>query len=149
MGVEIALKATKPPTVRLTPKGGELSAFGSIDMNFILPNNTVFTVFTLGISAELDIYAQIQSNGRITANAILVSFKLDSSSISKFLATAMKLVLEFALKSFVIPALNKHGSKGLVIPTIDGISFVNPKLMFGEDYGLVATDINYKMKTFK
>ena len=149
MGVEIALKATKPPTFHLTPKGGELSAFGSIDMNVILPNNTVFTAFTLGISAELDIYAQIQSNGRITANATLVSFKLDSSSISKFLATAMKLVLEFTLKAFVIPALNKHGSKGLVIPTIDGISFVNPKLMFGEDYGLVATDINYKMKTFK
>ena len=148
MGVEIALKATKPPTVHLTPKGGELSAFGSIDMNVILPNNTVVTAFTLGISTELAIFAQIQSTGRITANATLVSsdIKLDSSNIGKFDATTIKVVLEIALKSFVIPALNKHASKGLVIPTVDGISFVNPELMFGENYGLVATDINYKME---
>ena len=150
MGVEIALKATKPPTVHLTPKGGELSAFGSIDMNVILPNNTVVTAFTLGISAELDIYARIQSNGRITANATLLgsNFKLDSSNIGKFDATQMKEALEFALKGFVIPALNQHGSKGLLIPTIDGISFENPKLMFGQDYGLVATDIIYKTDMF-
>ena len=147
MGVEIALKATKPPIVHLTPKGGEMSAFGSIDMNFILPYNTVVTAFTLDISAELDINSQIQSNGSITeftANATLVSFKLiNSSSIRKLLATP---VLQFVLEYSVIPVLNKHGSKGLVIPTIDGMSFVNPELMFGENYGLVATDINYKME---
>ena len=133
MGVEIALKSTKPPIVRLALKGGELSAFGSIDMNVILPYNTVVTAFTLDISAELDINAQIQSNGSITAftaNATLVSFKLiNSSSIIKFLATP---VLQYVLNCSVIPALNKHSSEGLVIPTIDGMSFVNPKLMFGE-----------------
>ena len=149
MGVEIALKATKPPIVHLTPKGGELSAFGTIDMNVILPNNTVVTAFTLGINTELAIFAQIQSNGRITGNLTLVSsnFTLDSSNIGKFDATTMKIALDFALKAFIIPVLNKQVSKGLVIPTIDGINFVNPKLMFGDNYGLVATDINYKVSS--
>ena len=150
MSMEIALKSTKPPTVHLTPKGGELSAFGGIDVNVILPNNTVVNAFTLGLSTDMDLHAQIQSDGRtaITANVTLVSanFKLDSSNIGKFDVNPMKEALNFALKHLVIPAINRYTSKGLVIPTIDGISFVNPRLTFGEDYGLVATDINYEMK---
>ena len=150
MGMEITLKSTKPPTVHLTSKGGELSAFGSIDMNVILSNNTVVNAFTLGLSTDMDLHAQIQSDGRtaVTANVTLASanFKLDSSNIGKFDVNPMKEALNFALKGFVIPTINKYTSKGLVIPTIDGISFVNPKLTFGEGYGLVATDINYEMK---
>ena len=119
-------------------------------MNVILSNNTVADAFTLGLSTDIDLHAQIQSDGRtaVTANVTLVSanFKLDSSNIGKFDVNPMKEALNFALKGFVIPTINKYTSKGLVIPTIDGISFVNPKLTFGEGYGLVATDINYEMK---
>ena len=57
MSMEIALKSTKPPTVHLTPKGGELSAFGGIDVNVILPNNTVVNAFTLGLSTDMDLHA--------------------------------------------------------------------------------------------
>ena len=153
MGMEIAMKSTKPPSVRVTAKGGELSAFGSINMNVILPNNTIVNAFTLGLSTEMDLYAQIESASRtvITGNATLVSasFELVSSNIGKFDVTPMKEALNFALKGFVISAINRYASKGLVIPTIDGLSFVNPKLTFGEDYALIATDINYKIDLSK
>ena len=148
MGMQITLKSTKPPTIHVTSAGGQLAAFGSINFDVVLPNNTVVTAFTLGLSTDMDFHAQIRSDGftGITANVSLASasITLESSQIGKFNANLLKDALQFALKIFVIPKINQYTSKGIMIPTIDGISFMNPQLTFGEGYALLSTDIDYK-----
>ena len=146
--MQIVLRATKPPNVKITPKGGELVAFGSAAVEVILPNEKIVTAFTLAFTIDMDVFPQIHPDGHavITANVSLVkaSFTLSSSNIGEFDATPLQDALNFFIKFFVVPAINRYGTKGLKIPTIDGLSFINPHLSFGEGYAVLSTDIKYK-----
>jgi hypothetical protein len=69
---------------------------------------------------------------------------LISSNIGTFSIDLLKDTMNAVVTVFVIPLLNTYTHKGLEIPMFDGISFVNPQLVLGQNYLMVSTDINYK-----
>jgi len=43
----------------------------------------------------------------------------------------------------IIPEVNKLLAGGFALPTLDGISLVNPSVSYGDDYLIVNTDFAY------
>lgn len=150
MGMQITLISTKPPSINISLDGGQLTAFANIDIDVVFPYNYTVTVFTLGFSTVMDFHAQIHDDEfdsfTITADVSLASTSvtLESSTIGMF-DTIYKYGLQYMMNNFVIPKINQYTNEGITIPTIDGLSFIDPQLTFGEGYALLSTDINYKL----
>lgn len=45
-------------------------------------------------------------------------------------------------------ATDSYEAKGLVILLVDGVSLVNPEIIFGQGYVMVASDINYNLSFY-
>ena len=145
MAMQLLLEATEPPHYRSTLKGGELVAFGNVTVEVILPNGSITTAFILYVKTDMDMFAQIHADSPaiITANVthLNASLELSSSNIGPLNVVPLQDALNFFLTLVALPDINHQGFK---IPTIDGISLVNPYLSFREGHVLLSTDVSYK-----
>jgi hypothetical protein len=55
----------------------------------------------------------------------------------------------YVTQGLLIPAINKAGAAGLPLPTVNGITFVNPELVLGDGYIQIATDVTYSPSSSK
>ena len=149
MAMLLTVKTTKPPQMQIYPKSANLTGVGEVNVQVITPSKTVQSAFTMGLTVYMNAYAWVHPNGTtqvISANITLLRFTFDlvSSNIGNISLAELNQAVELLVNLFVIPAANVYGQRGLEIPLMDGISFVNPSVSFGEGYVLVSSDINYK-----
>ena len=151
MGIELGIRTTKPPHLQINPGSANLTAVGEIIVQVILPNNELQPVFTLGLSVVTNIFFWIHSESTdqiVSGNVTLLKFNFDvtSSNVGSFSVEHLNKAVNYLVDLFVIKAFNYFGAKGIAVPLVDGVSFINPKLQFGEGYILISSDIHYVLQ---
>lgn len=149
MAMLLTVKTTKPPQMHIYPNSANLTVIGEVNVQAILPNKTVQSAFIMSLTVDMNAYAWVHPNGTkqvISANVTLLKFNFGivSSNIGTISTDPLNKAVEFLVNLFVIPVANTYGGRGLEIPLVDGISFINPKISFGNGYIQVSSDINYK-----
>jgi len=66
-----------------------------------------------------------------------------SSTVGAVQAGLLAGLIDVLIPSVALPAINKVLEKGFPLPVVQGLTFVNPELVFGAGYLLVATDVNF------
>ncbi|XP_064388193.1 bactericidal permeability-increasing protein-like [Halichondria panicea] len=148
MSMQILLNTTMHPFINISRSGANFSV-PSEAVFYVKTKNRTVPAFTISIIAILDAKAKlVQAGGKevIVANATYVSasFAVATSDIGKIDLANFQGLFNNLANSLVIKQINKFLNKGLALPTVDGISFMDANISFGKGYVMVATDIIYK-----
>ena len=57
-------------------------------------------------------------------------------------------VISFFCKEALLPGINRAIAKGLPLPTVDGVEFVNSAVKFDSGYVLIDTDVKYNPPSY-
>jgi hypothetical protein len=113
----------------------------------LLSNGTTPTAFALGCNLTASILLGAQPgpppliNGSVTNLACDVSVL--SSAVGEVHPSAASDLINLLLKVLVTPAINFVLGQGLPIPTIEGVSLVQPQISFAQGYVLLSTDFDF------
>ena len=149
MAMLLVVKTLKPPQVHVYPSSANLTVVGEVNVEVILPNKTVQSAFIMGLTVDMNAYAWVHPNGTkqvISANITLLKFSFDiiSSNIGTISTGPVNKAVQFFVDLFVVPMANIYAKRGLEIPLVEGITFINPNIGFGKGYIQISSDINYK-----
>lgn len=149
MAMQLEVKTTKPPQLNIVPTSANLTAMGAVNVQVITPNKTIQSAFVMGLTVDMNAFAWVHPNGTkqvISANITLLKFDFNiiSSNVGTISTSLLNSAVKLLVNLFVIPVANTYAVRGLEIPLVDGVAFVNPKVSFGEGYILVSSDVNYK-----
>ncbi|XP_060081853.1 uncharacterized protein LOC132561140 [Ylistrum balloti] len=157
--VELHMRSTSMPGVSVTSTDVRGNAGGIIDF-FARPvagtyrgnrllykysiKSTPAYLFTLNVTMSTSADVQVK-NETIYGKLRDVKFgvKVVKTAIKDIDEKALQFIIDIALDTVVIPEINSIGSKGLTLPTIENVHFVNPKLVLMQRTVLVSTDLHY------
>ncbi|XP_064385923.1 bactericidal permeability-increasing protein-like [Halichondria panicea] len=150
MAMMLGLVTVRPPNLTINSTSADFVLPGNVDVYVV--NSTTkqnIPVFTLGINVLADVKVKVAPVGGkeiVSANLTFLkaSINLVKSDIGQFSVFVLQTAANLLCTAFVIPTVNQYANAGIPIPIVDGISFVNPSISFGQGYVLVSTDINYK-----
>ena len=71
------------------------------------------------------------------------TFSLLNSNIGDFDPSVLIKLVTLFLADGVIPAVNKQLATGIVLPTVPGVAFQDPSLVWGDGYLGITTDFTY------
>ncbi|KJE90290.1 LBP/BPI/CETP family protein [Capsaspora owczarzaki ATCC 30864] len=144
----LTVNATTPAELDISAETG-LSFFIYGDMELAVLNGSqsidAFTLNATILSSGIVGLKSVNGSEIIWGNATFASvgISLLESQIGPFdvsvLQSAVNILCEYAL----IPLLNAYINGGFAIPTIEGITFVDPEIILGDDYIQIDTNINY------
>lgn len=84
------------------------------------------------------------------------NFGLLASNIGPVDVSSFVSLLDTLLADGVVPVINGYLENGFPLPTVPGLTLVNPQIGYGQDFIYVGTDITYtppspiaKIDTFK
>jgi len=111
----------------------------------IAKNSSQIPVFTLAING----YGNCQVG--ITGNKVKGAVKnldivlvVSSSHIGNFTVAALQVIINAALNSNIVPGINNSTlGNGIAIPTLDGVSLVNPVISSAPGFFVVDSDFHY------
>ncbi|XP_065884847.1 bactericidal permeability-increasing protein-like isoform X2 [Dysidea avara] len=118
-----------------------------------LPNNTLTTVFTLGLLIFTKAQVTLASRSGVEVigfqdTLLSIDIKLISSEIGTFDVNSLQKSLQLIATYVIIPDINNYGTNGIPVPTVSGLSFVDPVITLGNNYIQIATDVNFKPSIF-
>jgi lipopolysaccharide-binding protein len=145
MLMEARVLATQTPTVTFTSGGITAQGLGQIQVSVIQPNGQVIPVVVLGVTLGTSAKAYIMSGNMIGATLSYVgsTLSLVSSTIGTFDVSVLNgIIKEFATRG-VVPFFNYFLQQGIPIPTIRGVTFVNPVIGYGNGFLYVSTNVVY------
>ena len=76
-------------------------------------------------------------------------FAIAKTNIGDFDINILNSLLKMLLGAGVVPELNTKLKKGFALPTVKGVTFVNPTLGWGNHYLYISTNIVYTPPTSK
>jgi len=144
MLMEIKLYCTINPVAVFEPTGITVVATGNMEVDVIYPNNSLANAFVLNGSVDASVVALL--NGQtIYGNMSYLNGKFDlySSNIGKFDVSSFIALLNILFADGVVPVVNGYLNAGFPLPTVPGVTFINPVVGYGQDYIYVSTDISY------
>jgi len=146
MAMQLLVESSEDPVVSMTTEGGSVNATGNLTVQVILPNGTLFNAFTLSGTAFC------QANASVVAQNVSVELiylganvSLESSQVGTVLMSMINTLMG-QLGKFVVPMLNKKLEPGFPIPSVDGVSFVDPEVTWHDGFVMIATDFKYQPK---
>jgi len=142
--LEIKVYATQAPEGTFTSSGALITALGNLEMDVVLSNGQLTPAFTLAGNMKLFGSASI-SGEMIIGNLSFVTtnFSLAQSEIGKFDATTLDSILNLLFSSGLVPAINEYLAQGIPLPIVQGLTFVNPTVIWGNRYMVVSTNVRY------
>jgi lipopolysaccharide-binding protein len=143
--MQISIGATIPPTTRIDPSiGCEIAAEGDAQFQVVQKNGTIATAFVLGLSLSMDTKVKIADN-LITATMSLknTTLKLKESIVGQFDVSVLDSVTSAAFKYVVVPYLNQVAEKGFPIPTVKGLTLVQPSLAYLQNYIQIYSNFTF------
>lgn len=149
MGMQLLVKASRPPSLAISSAGIVFTAPGNVTAFVVGENNTLINVFTLNVTMYASLDVSVQANGSkeiISGKATYLKsdITLLESNIGSFNVLVLNDTVNIACNLFIVPFLNKnYGEPGFQIPTVDGVTFVNPEIVLGQGYVVVSTDFSY------
>jgi len=144
MLMQINVYSTQPPEATFSAKGVSILAPGDLEVVVVMPNGTLATTFTLTgwvATAGTVMISGLTLSGNLTY--LNGNFSLQSSEIGPINVKVFDSLLNLLFSSGVVPAVNAILQKGFVLPTIQGLTFINPVIGFGDRFLYVSTSIQY------
>jgi len=139
-------QAIKAPIISFSAKSGILAELQStIEFDVVSPKNgSLIPAFTLQLNSTADGTASVTGlnlTGSLTY--FNSNYSLVATEIGYFDPRPLESLLTFVLEGVVVPFVNQYLKVGFPIPTVDGLSFVSPKVVVADGYLEVATQLNY------
>jgi len=141
--VEIALATSEAPTLEIESSGLRGHFVGQAVFTVRTPDGKSHPAFTL----DLDVGATItvQLDGQIIkaqVTKLTPTFKITDSKIGNISEISVSFLFGI-IETFAMKQLNEVGKKGMPLPKIDNVNYVNPKITLVKDGIHFATDIKY------
>jgi len=142
--VALFLALHQTPDVIFTEANG-VDVKAGVEMTVRAKNNAgaFEDAFTVLLSCDVDGDAKVSGSTisgeltDVTATASLVQTRVGDVDVS-----GINDLVQFAL-SMGLDAINAILAKGAPLPTLPGIEFVNPEILYRDDYIVVATDVKF------
>jgi len=129
------------PVGNFTTSGAEVNAPGAIDI-VILPDNIV--AFTLGVQVLTAGTAGLNGQNITGELSFLnTSLSLLNSTIGDFDVSVLQTIVDDLVKVALIPMVNKILATGFPLPSVSGLTFISPRVGWGDGYLYVSTNVNY------
>ncbi|XP_014810250.1 PREDICTED: bactericidal permeability-increasing protein-like [Calidris pugnax] len=143
--MELHLSARRQPLFSCRPDALHGSLFSSAEAFVVLPNATRVPAFLLNIDAN------VTGKPTITRNKLGGTVSLKGLSVEKVTSHVgpvevkrLENLLKFSLWLFGVPQANKRLQAGVPLPTLHGLSLLNPRISLQEGFVLIATDLQYE-----
>ncbi|KAM6404551.1 bactericidal permeability-increasing protein-like [Rhynochetos jubatus] len=143
--MELRLSARQQPLLSCRPGALHGALFGSAEAFVVLPNATRAPAFLLSIDAN------VTGKPTITGNKLGGTVRLTGLSVAQVTSHVgpvevkrLETLLKFGLWLFGVPWANKRLRAGIPLPTLHGLSLLDPRLSLQEGFVLIATDLQYK-----
>lgn len=145
MLMQLNLNTTVPPRLIILPEGVTALINGSIAAYVIHPNTTLTYVFTLASDLKLSaLFGFSQTNLTWNSTFLSENVTLTSSAIGPFNLDILRMGLQLACKTYLIPMLNEMGADGIPLPTIGSYGFQNPTIIQGKGFLKIGLDLSSK-----
>eukprot|EP01116_Phalansterium_solitarium_P018699 TRINITY_DN5049_c0_g1_i1.p1 TRINITY_DN5049_c0_g1~~TRINITY_DN5049_c0_g1_i1.p1 ORF type:complete len:515 (-),score=215.13 TRINITY_DN5049_c0_g1_i1:375-1880(-) len=144
MAMELDLAATQMPSCTFSSTGAAISVTGNIVVNVVQPNGTLTPAFTLTGPVSLAGVALL--NGQViygNLSYLSADFTVSQSNIGPFSPSGLDTIINLLFEAGVVPQVNKILAKGFPLPTVTGLTFVNPTIGWGDHFLYVSTDVTY------
>jgi len=144
MLLQINVYSTQPPQTTFSPQGASVVAQGDLEMLVVFNNGTLVPAFTLTgwvATAGTAHLSGLTISGNLTF--LNGNFSLQSSEIGPINVQVFDSLLNLLFSSGVVPAVNAIIEKGFNLPTVQGLTFINPTLGFGNRFVYVSTNVQY------
>lgn len=138
--------STQRPQISTSSAGVKLSLNGQAQCYVQLENGSLIYTFTVGVNISAVAKVAVKENN-ITGHVdtVKINVHLIKSSIGD-ISVDMKL-MQFFLDAFadklIVTQLNKIAEVGFPLPVVDGIKLTNAEVMPGQNFNLIATDVQY------
>jgi len=146
--MQLLIYSTEPPNIDLVPPPKDTAVVAKT--NIVVYVDPVGTgawkqVFTLAALLKTEVEANITSQ-LFTMNFDSLSFVLSivNSTIGPFDVSLLDGLIDIAIKTSLLPDINKIANKGVPLPAFDGLTFTNAFVAFAAGYLNIATDLQYK-----
>ncbi|XP_074013719.1 bactericidal permeability-increasing protein-like [Numenius arquata] len=143
--MELHLSARRQPLFSCRPNALHGSLFSSAEAFVVLPNATRVPAFLLNINANVTGKPTITRNKlRGTVSLKGLSVEQVTSHVGPVEVKRLENLLKFSLWLFGVPWANKRLQAGIPLPTLHGLSLLNPRISLQEGFMLIATDLQYE-----
>jgi len=140
----INIYSSAPPT-SVFASGVQIAADGNLDVFVVLNNGSLAPAFSLSGSVTTTGSADIDGSLLIgELSYVYTNFSLSASEIGPFDVTMFDELLNLLFAEGIIPAINDVLAKGFPLPSVQGVTFNNANLLWGDRYLLVSTDLTYQ-----
>ncbi|XP_078275362.1 bactericidal permeability-increasing protein-like [Rhinoraja longicauda] len=142
--MEMHLRATRPPVLQVTTNNINVQAFGTFDVSAVLPNSTLASLFALNIQASVSAQVnilQMKLIGSLQLNHLNLSS--GHSNVGPIPVAGLELIMKIAVKLVVLPQVNLKLAKGVPLPNVKNLNFINPKLVVNQNILVIASDLQY------
>jgi len=144
-GLVLHIEATESPFATFNKDSPMVTAKGLIAFSAIEESGALSPAFAVNFVALGSGVALIDSNNNLTAHIQYLSsnFSLVSSHIGDIPVEFLQFLIDTLLEQAIVPAVNSIIERGIILPTVAGVSLINPSLIYGDGYIAVSTDIKY------
>ncbi|XP_055486637.1 bactericidal permeability-increasing protein-like [Leucoraja erinacea] len=145
MPIELRLRATRSPVLKAAKKHINVQAFGAFDVCAVLPNSTLASLFVLNIQASVSArvrIAQMKLIGSVQLNSLKLT--LGRTNVGPVPVASLQLIMNLAVKFAVLPGVNVKLAKGVPLPNVKKLVFINPRLDVNKNILVIATDVRYR-----
>jgi len=142
--LELELVADPAPVASFSMAGASINVTGYMQVNVAFSNGTDYTAFTLAGTIYLTANATLIPGPNIRPELVYLhtDFDVQSTNVGNVSLSELNGMVDLLIKTLV-PEVNQKLAGGFPIPTVDGISLVNPEVTFQDGYMLIATDLLY------
>lgn len=111
----------------------------------VLPNSTLASLFVLNIQASVSArvrIAQMKLIGSVQLNSLKLT--LGRTNVGPVPVASLQLIMNLAVKFAVLPGVNVKLAKGVPLPNVKKLVFINPSLDVNKNILVIATDVRYR-----
>jgi len=134
---------TEVPTVMMQPEGFVMKAAATLGLD-VFVNNTYTNVLDLDLSILVRGTASTKDTTLVGhLDVANVTATLKTSSVGDVSIPDMHDVVTITV-NLANKQINDILAKGMPLPVVKGVSFVDPKIVWGSNYVVIATSFSYK-----
>jgi len=136
--------ATQGPALDFSASNGAtVTSYGELEMRVITSNGSA-QAFVIGFEFSGAATVDLDQDFLI-ANVTYISgnFSVTSSNIGPFDISLLENLLNLLFSKGIVPLVDTVLNIGVPLPTIDGLSFVDPNIGYNDGYMYISSSFNY------
>jgi lipopolysaccharide-binding protein len=149
MAMVATIAATQAPVAKFTPQGLSELADGAIYFLVLPPNNgTAIPVFTLALNLTATVEMSVVNGTKLAGklDSITPSISLQWSDVGDIPVSLLSSAIQMLVNALV-PMANAYLATGYPLPSLPGLTLVQPTIGYGVDYMFVSSSFTYQPPT--